>query len=115
MFTSSLAWTGVFEPICPPRSWIARLAITSLAFMLVCVPEPVCHTYSGNSASSLPSMTSSAARTMAASFHSGSRPASAFTCAAAFFTMPKARTTPRGIRSSPMEKWTRLRWVCAPQ
>ena len=35
---------------------------TSLAFMLVCVPLPVCQTTSGNCSSSLPSMTSSAAR-----------------------------------------------------
>jgi hypothetical protein len=30
--------------------------MTSLTFMLVCVPLPVCHTTSGKCASSLPSM-----------------------------------------------------------
>ena len=33
---------------------MARLAITSLAFMLLCVPEPVCQTTSGKWSSSLP-------------------------------------------------------------
>ena len=36
-------------PTMPPASWIARLAITSLAFMFDCVPEPVWNTTSGNS------------------------------------------------------------------
>ncbi len=47
LFTSSLGWTGVFEPSVPPRISIARLAMTSLAFMLVCVPLPVCQTERG--------------------------------------------------------------------
>ena len=51
--TSSFGWIGFFEPTTPPASWIARLAITSLAFMLVCVPEPVWNTTSGNSSSQL--------------------------------------------------------------
>jgi len=38
------------------------LAITSLRFMLVCVPEPVCHTTSGKWSSSLPSITSRGSR-----------------------------------------------------
>ncbi len=41
MLTWSLGWTGFLVPICPPRIWIARLAITSLAFMLLDVPDPV--------------------------------------------------------------------------
>ena len=49
MFTSSLGWTGTLEPITPPASSIARLEITSLAFMLVWVPLPVCQIWSGNS------------------------------------------------------------------
>ena len=32
-FTSSFGWTGVFEPTSPPASWIARLPMTSFAFM----------------------------------------------------------------------------------
>ena len=37
---------------------MARLEITSLAFMLDWVPEPVCQTTSGKWSSSLPSITS---------------------------------------------------------
>ena len=48
--TSSLGWIGFLEPTTPPASWMARLAITSLAFMFDCVPEPVWNTTSGNSA-----------------------------------------------------------------
>ena len=33
MFTWSLGWTGVFEPRTPPSSSMARLEMTSLAFM----------------------------------------------------------------------------------
>jgi hypothetical protein len=38
---------GGFAAHRPPSISIARLAMTSLAFMLVCVPEPVCQTTSG--------------------------------------------------------------------
>ena len=44
MLTSSLGWIGFFEPRTPFASSMARLEITSLTFMLVCVPEPVCQT-----------------------------------------------------------------------
>ena len=44
MLTWSLGWTGSLEPITPPASSMARLEMTSLAFMLVCVPLPVCQT-----------------------------------------------------------------------
>ena len=44
MLTSSLGWTGCLLPISPPASSMARLEITSLTFMFVCVPLPVCHT-----------------------------------------------------------------------
>ncbi len=47
MLTWSLGWTGVFEPIAPPSISMARLEITSLAFMFDCVPEPVCQTTRG--------------------------------------------------------------------
>jgi hypothetical protein len=83
---------------------MARLEMTSLAFMFDCVPDPVCHTNSGKWSSSFPPMTSSAARTISSTLSFGSRPDSAFTSAAAFFRIPKARTTSTGIRSSPIEK-----------
>src|SRR5262249_8197993 len=47
MLTWSLGCTGFLAPSSPPNSWLARLAMTSLRFMLLWVPEPVCHTTSG--------------------------------------------------------------------
>ena len=72
---------------------MARLEITSLAFMFDCVPEPVCQTTSGKCSSSLPSMTSWAAATMASPSFGSSRPSSMLASAAARLTMPSARTT----------------------
>ena len=46
--TSSLGWIGCLLPRAPPASSMARLAMTSLTFMFVWVPLPVCHTRSGN-------------------------------------------------------------------
>ena len=40
MLTSSLGWTGSFEPSTPPASSMARLEMTSLAFMFDWVPLP---------------------------------------------------------------------------
>src|SRR5260370_37520220 len=54
-----------------PRIWLARLAITTLALVLVEVPEPVWYTSIGNSSSHLPSATSSAAWTIAATISMG--------------------------------------------
>ena len=114
-FTSSLGWIGFCDPRRPPRSSMARLAITSLAFMLVWVPLPVCQTDRGKWASRRPSMTSSAAVTMARALSSGRRPSSRFTSAQAFFSTPRARITGRGNRSPPISKCSSDRWVCAPQ
>jgi hypothetical protein len=99
MLTSSLGWMGFFEPSSPPASSMARLEMTSLAFMLDCVPLPVCQMRSGKCSSSLPAMTSSAARTMSCSFSRGSLPSSAFASAQAFLRMPSARMISRGITS----------------
>ena len=63
-----------------------RLEMTSFTFMLDWVPEPVCQTYSGNSSSSAPLITSSQTRWISWPFQAGSRPARVFTTAAAFFT-----------------------------
>ena len=46
--------SGFFDPITPPAISMARLEMTSLTFMLVCVPLPVCQMRSGNWSSSLP-------------------------------------------------------------
>jgi hypothetical protein len=50
------------------------------------VPEPVWNTYSGNSSSSAPPITSSQTRSISWPFQAGSRPARVLTTAAAFFT-----------------------------
>src|SRR5882757_4698644 len=47
MLTWSLGWTGFFEPSSVPASWQQRFDITSLTFMLNCVPLPVIQTWSG--------------------------------------------------------------------
>src|SRR6476619_1776697 len=44
MFTWSFGWIGDFAPSAPPMLRLAALAMTSLTFILVCVPDPVCQT-----------------------------------------------------------------------
>ena len=114
--TSSFGCTGDLAPSVPPASWIARLAITSLAFMLVCVPDPVWNTTSGNSASRSPSITSLQARMIRFTRSAGSSPSSPLASAAAFFSSPMARISGRVKRnlSVPMGKFWIERWVCAP-
>ena len=115
MFTGSFGWTGSFEPIVPPRISIARFEITSFAFMLLCVPEPVCHTTSGKCSSSSPSMTCCAAWRIALARSSSSLPSASLAEAEACFTIPIARMIERGMRSPPILKFCSERWVCAPQ
>jgi hypothetical protein len=94
---------------------LARFAITSLAFMLLWVPEPVCQTTSGKCSANLPSITSCAARMMVSARRGSSTPSSRLTRAAARLTTPSARTSGSGMVSVPIRKFCRLRWVCAPQ
>ena len=88
----------------PPAISIARFEITSLAFMFVCVPLPVCHTRKGKCASSFPSITSAHACTINFSLSLVSLPRSLLTMAQAFLRMPRARIISRGITSKPMLK-----------
>ena len=113
--TSSFGWTSRSSPRGPPRISEARLASTSLTFMLVWVPEPVCQTASGNSPSCLPASASSAAATIACAFFASSVPSARFTRAALRFTMSSARMSAGGIFSVEMRKWPSERCVCAPQ
>jgi hypothetical protein len=94
---------------------MARFEMTSLAFMFDWVPLPVCQTTSGKWASSVPAMTSSAARTMRSHLAASSLPRSLLASAAAFFTIPNARMTGRPKRCPPILKFCRLRCVWAPQ
>ena len=115
MLTSSLGCTGSFDPMTPPAISMARLEMTSLAFMFDCVPLPVCQTLSGKWSSSLPSDTSRAAAMIRADFSGDILPRSALTWAEASFRMPMARISGSGIRSSPIGKWCSERAVWAPQ
>ena len=109
-FTSSFGWQSL-----SPASSFTRLAITSLTFMFVCVPEPVCHTTNGKCSFSFPVATSSAACSI--SLHFSSVIFSGISCrlalAAAFFRIPNARMISSGIVScpTPMGKLMRLRSV----
>ena len=89
MFTWSFGWIGSLLPSLPPASSIARFAMTSFAFMLVWVPEPVCQTESGKWSSSWPAITSSAARTISSARRLSRRPSFWLTSAAAFFRRPR--------------------------
>ena len=115
LFTSSLGCTRRPSPRGPPRISLARLASTSFMFMLVCVPLPVCQMASGNSASCLPAITSSAASMMALAFFASRPLRSRLTCAAARFTCASALTSCGGIFSLPILKFVSERCVCAPQ
>ena len=94
---------------------MARLDMTSLTFMLVCVPLPVCQTTRGKWSSSLPSMTSRAATRIGSARFEGSFPRRSLTVAAACLTMASARSISMGIFSPPILKFCSERWVCAPQ
>ena len=114
MFTSSFGWQRAF----PARAF-ARLAMTSLTFMLVWVPEPVCQTTRGKCPANAPERTSSAALAMTANFSSVIFAGSSVRLAraAASFRMPKAVMISSGMVScpTPMGKFSTLRWVWAPQ
>ena len=113
--TWSFGCTGCLLPSSPPAISMARLAITSLQFMFVCVPEPVCQMRSGKCESSSPEITSSQAAPISSPSFPSSSSSSTFVAAAACLSTPKARMTGRGIRSSPMSKLSSERAVCAPQ
>ena len=97
-------------------SSIARLAMTSLAFMFDCVPLPVCQTTSGKCASSLPldDLVGGAHDEVGLGRRRACRE-SWLVSAAAFLTMPKARMTGRPKRCPPILKFWRERCVWAPQ
>ena len=95
--TSSLGWTAR-----PSRS-VASVAITSLAFMLLLVPEPVWNTSIGKWSSSLPAATSSAAAAIASATSAARIPISPLTCAAAALIAPE-RSDVRGLQALPRDR-----------
>jgi hypothetical protein len=84
---------GASRRAAAPASSLARLAITSLAFMFVWVPLPVCQTTRGKWSSRSPAMTSSAARTMSAA--PSSRSPRAVGAARRPSSPPRRRAAPR--------------------
>ena len=80
MFTWSLGCTWM-----PPSLAAHRWAMTSLTFMLVWVPLPVCQTTRGNSSSHFPARISSQAAAMAEACSSVSLPTWALALAQASF------------------------------
>ena len=93
----------------------ARFAITSLAFMLVEVPEPVWNTSIGNWSSCCPAATSSPARATRSAMSASSNPSSAFTRAASALMRPSQRTTGAGTGSPDTGKFSIAFVVSDPQ
>jgi hypothetical protein len=90
--------------------------MTSLAFMLDWVPDPVCQMTSGNWSSIAPLATSAAAWPMLSAICASRPPIRALTRAAACLTKPSACTISSGIASrGPNGKLAIDRAVCAPQ
>ena len=93
--TSSLAWTS--SP--------ARVAITSLTFMLVEVPEPVWNTSMGNWSSCWPAAMASAAAAMRSARSASSSPSSALILAASALRRASMWITSDGTRSPEIGKF----------
>src|SRR5690606_31298443 len=117
LLTSSFAFKiGSPSPILLPANTCARLAITSLTFMLDCVPEPVCQITNGNWSSNLPANISSQTAAMESRFSTGNTPKSQLAYAAAFLRYAKASMISFGMDAAgPILKLLRERSVCAPQ
>ena len=92
----------------------ASVAITSLAFMFVEVPEPVWKTSIGNCASCLPAAISPAAFSIFEAVRFGSRPSSPLTAAAAPFTRASQCTTDTGTVSPEIGKFSTALVVSPP-
>ncbi len=106
-FTWSLGCT-----LLPSRS-VARVASTSLVFMLVDVPDPVWKTSIGNSSSHSPATTSPATAMIAFATSSAITPSSAFIAAAERLIAVSAWTRAGSTRSPLTGKFSTARWVCA--
>jgi hypothetical protein len=115
MLTWSLGWTGFLEPISPPSISMARFEMTSLAFMLVWVPEPVCQTDQREVVVELARATSAARRSWRRRAPAARAPRALLAIGAGLLMKPRARTMAMGWRSQPMGKFWMDRCVCAPQ
>ena len=115
LLTWSFGCTGFLVPFFPPRISIALLAITSLTFILVCVPEPVCQTLRGKWSLSFPDITSFAALTIAPLIFLSMSPFFLCTIAAAFLIIAMDLITIGLTKKSPISKYLLDLWVEAPQ
>ena len=107
---------------CPMLTWSlactsspASVAITSFAFMLELVPEPVWKTSIGNWSSNSPAATRSAAAAIRSASSASSSPRSAFTRAAAALMRPSQWATGSGIGSPDTGKLSTALSVSPPQ
>ena len=114
-FTWSFGWIGVRRVTKRfTASRLASVATTSFMFMLLCVPDPVCHTLRGNWLSQSPAATDTHASEMSEHIWASSTPSSSLARAAACLSWAKARMMPTGCVSVPMGKFSSERCVCAP-
>src|SRR5580698_10602177 len=107
-----LTWS--FGCTAAPRLPVASAAMTSLAFMLVLVPEPVWNTSIGKCASCLPAATSVAAASMAWATFGSSSCSAVLARAAAILMRPRAAMKARGSFTPLMGKFSTARCVWAP-
>ena len=108
------AFTWSFGCTARPSVCAARDAMTSLAFMLLEVPEPVWNTSTGNASSCSPRATEAAAAWIASAMSASSTPSSPLTLAATPLMQPSAPIMSRPSRSPDTGKFSTARWVCAP-
>jgi hypothetical protein len=86
--------------------FICAIGKDLIDFILVCVPDPVCQTRKGNSASRRPVSISRAAAAIAEHKPGAKIPRSRLTAALARLTIAKARTIANGMVCEPTAKWT---------
>ena len=115
LLTWSFGWTGFLLPNFPPRISIALLAITSLTFIFVWVPDPVCQTLRGKWSLSFPDIISLAALIIALLIFLSRFLFFSFTIAAAFLIIAIDLMTIGLTKKSPMSKCLLDRSVEAPQ
>ena len=89
--------------------------MTSLAFMLELVPDPVWNTSIGKWSSWAPPATSAAAAAIASATSASITPTSALARAAASLIRASAAISDRSSRTPEIGKFSTARWVCAPQ
>jgi hypothetical protein len=96
-----------------PSVSVARVAMTSLVFMLLDVPEPVWKTSMGKCSSHSPRATEAAAVPMASAVSCGRTPREALTAAAAPLMAASAAISSRSIGVPEIGKFSTARCVCA--